>query len=77
MGINNRNLRTFEVSLETTQRLARLIPPDRVVVAESGIHKAADVETVLSAGAHAVLVGESLMRAENLEKKVQELKAAR
>ncbi len=77
VGINNRNLRTFKVSLETTQRLARLVPPDRVLVAESGIHKGADVETVLSAGAHAVLVGESLMRAENLEKKVQELKAAR
>jgi indole-3-glycerol phosphate synthase len=62
LGINNRDLRTFEVSLETSMRLAGLVPPDRVVVAESGIRDRADVERLGSAGLDAVLVGESLLR---------------
>ncbi len=62
LGINNRDLRTFEVSLDTSLRLAGLVPPDRVLVAESGIRDRADVESLASAGVDAVLVGESLLR---------------
>lgn len=63
IGINNRDLHTFQVDLATTERLAGLIPPDRVLVAESGIHARADVARLAAAGARAVLVGESLMLA--------------
>jgi len=61
IGINNRDLRTFTVDLGTTERLAPRIPRDRVIVAESGIHGPDDVRRLAAAGAHAVLVGESLM----------------
>jgi len=63
VGINNRDLRTFRTSLETTERLARRVPPGVLVVAESGIATAADVARMHAAGAHAVLVGEALMAA--------------
>jgi indole-3-glycerol phosphate synthase len=62
IGINNRDLRTFETKLETTERLAPGIPSDRVVVAESGIFTPADLERLAKAGARAFLVGEALMR---------------
>jgi indole-3-glycerol phosphate synthase/phosphoribosylanthranilate isomerase len=64
IGINNRDLTTLKVDLATTERLAGLVPADRVVVAESGIESRADVER-LSPHADAFLVGSSLMRAEN------------
>ena len=73
VGINNRDLATFAVSLATTEKLAAKIPKERVVVAESGIHTRADVERVARAGAKAVLVGESLMRSGNIASKVKEL----
>jgi indole-3-glycerol phosphate synthase len=63
IGVNNRDLATFETTLATTERLARLVPPDRLLVSESGIFTPADVARVRDAGAQAVLVGESLMRA--------------
>ncbi len=63
VGINNRDLRTFRTTLETTERLARRVPPGVLVVAESGIATAADVARMHAAGAHAVLVGEALMGA--------------
>jgi indole-3-glycerol phosphate synthase len=63
VGVNNRDLRTFEVRLETTCELAPLVPSGRVLVAESGIATAGDVARVGACGAHAVLVGEALMRA--------------
>lgn len=63
IGINNRDLRTFTVDLATTEHLAPLIPTDRVIVAESGIHGPDEVARLAAAGAHAILVGESLMRA--------------
>jgi indole-3-glycerol phosphate synthase len=63
VGINNRDLGTFETDLETTSRLAPLAAEAAVVVSESGIRAAADVARVAAAGADAVLVGESLMRA--------------
>lgn len=62
IGINNRNLRTFETDLETTRRLARLVPPDRMIVAESGLFTPADLADLARYGARAFLVGESLMR---------------
>ena len=63
IGVNNRDLRTFAVDLGTTERLAPLVPTDRVVVAESGIHGPDDVQRLAAAGASAILVGESLMTA--------------
>jgi indole-3-glycerol phosphate synthase len=74
IGINNRNLRTFEVTLETTLKLRPLVPADRLVVSESGIHQPGDVESLAAAGVDAVLVGTSLMRAEDPEKKLRELR---
>jgi indole-3-glycerol phosphate synthase len=62
VGINNRNLATFETTLETTERLAAKAGADRLLVSESGIFTPADVARVKAAGAKAVLVGESLMR---------------
>ena len=67
VGINNRSLRTFEVDLATTERLAPLAPPDALLVAESGIFIPDDVERVQAAGARAILVGESLMRQADVE----------
>lgn len=63
IGINNRNLRTFDVSLETTIGLLSRIPAGRVVITESGILVAADVEKMQAVGVHAFLVGEAFMRA--------------
>ena len=76
MGINNRNLETLEVDLRVTERLAPLVPAGRVVISESGITTPEDVRRVLRAGAHAVLVGTSIMRAENIREKVRELVGA-
>ncbi len=65
LGINNRNLRTFQVSLENTLNLLPLIPEGRLVVTESGIHTPEDVVKMRALGVHAFLVGEAFMRAEN------------
>lgn len=62
LGINNRNLRTFDVSLETTLMLRDAVPADRILVTESGIAARADVARLREAGVHAFLVGEALMR---------------
>jgi indole-3-glycerol phosphate synthase len=65
IGINNRNLKTFEVSLDTTLGLLGQVPQDRIVVSESGISTAADVKCLRDANVHAFLVGEAFMRAED------------
>jgi indole-3-glycerol phosphate synthase len=67
IGVNNRDLRTFKTSLETTARLARMIPKDRLIVAESGINSHADLVRLKADGASAFLVGESLMRMRDVE----------
>lgn len=64
IGINNRNLRTFDTSLKTTISLLAEIPDDRIVVTESGIHERSDVESMLEHDVRAFLVGEAFMRAE-------------
>jgi indole-3-glycerol phosphate synthase len=62
MGINNRNLHTFEVTLDTTRQLARHVPEDRLIVSESGLFTPADLADVAAYGARCFLIGESLMR---------------
>lgn len=73
IGINNRDLSTFRTRLEVTERLAPLVPSGCLCVSESGIESAEDVHRVAHAGVHAVLVGESLMRAEDIGEKLREL----
>ena len=65
LGINSRNLRTFETNLDTVVNLLGAVPDDRLVVAESGIHTRTDVARLRGAGVHAFLVGEAFMRAEH------------
>lgn len=65
IGINNRNLKTFEVSLDTTKRLAAMIPDGKVVVAESGVSNDKDIITLKKSGAAAMLIGTALMEAES------------
>ena len=64
VGINNRNLRTFEVTLETTLGMLSDVPVDRLLVTESGILSRVDVQRMRAAGVHAFLVGEAFMRAD-------------
>jgi indole-3-glycerol phosphate synthase len=73
IGINNRDLKTFDVSLDVTARLAKLVPDNVILVAESGITSASDVRQMGMLGAHAVLVGEALVTAgDALDKQVRE-----
>ncbi|MGF1581764.1 MAG: indole-3-glycerol phosphate synthase TrpC [Gemmataceae bacterium] len=74
IGINNRDLRTFETRLEHTLELAEHIPNDRCLVSESGIRTREDIVRLRKAGVRAVLIGETLMRAENIVKKIHELR---
>lgn len=73
VGINNRDLRDFTVDLDTTVRLAAMSPPDVTLVGESGIYTAADVQRLADSGVHAVLVGESLILADDRPAKIREL----
>ncbi len=73
IGINNRNLRTFETSLQTTLDLKADIPADRLIITESGIHTHEDVQLMLDNGIYTFLVGEAFMRAESPGQKMKEL----
>ncbi len=73
IGINNRDLCTFEVDLATTERLCPLIPADRIVVSESGIRTRTDIERVAACGVDAVLIGEALVTADDPGAKILEL----
>ncbi|MBC7468378.1 MAG: indole-3-glycerol phosphate synthase TrpC [Ramlibacter sp.] len=73
IGINNRNLRSFEVSLDTTLALRKEVPVDRVLVTESGIRTPADVEKMRDVGVHAFLVGEAFMCADDPGRALAEL----
>ncbi|KAI8147349.1 N-anthranilate isomerase [Fennellomyces sp. T-0311] len=73
IGVNNRNLHSFDVDMETTTRLAKMVPKDTILCALSGIASRADVEPMVAQGVRAILVGESLMRAWNLKEFVAEL----
>ncbi len=74
IGVNNRNLHTFEVTLETSKRLAERIPSNAVRVAESGIHSAGDVRELARFGYQAFLVGEHLMKSGNPEQALRDLR---
>jgi len=75
IGINNRNLKTLDVDLATTEQLAPLVPSDRVLVCESGLFTRADLERMARAGARCFLIGESLMRQDDISGAVRELLA--
>ncbi|NWG17381.1 MAG: indole-3-glycerol phosphate synthase TrpC [Chloroflexi bacterium] len=72
VGVNNRDLKTFDEDITTTQRLAKRVPPEVTLVAESAIRRVEDVRQMGACGAQAVLVGESLVRADNIALRVQE-----
>lgn len=74
VGINNRDLRTFNVSLKTTEELAGYIPSGKVIVSESGIKTPEDIAYLRSCGADAVLIGETLMRSGNISGTLQALR---
>jgi indole-3-glycerol phosphate synthase len=73
IGINNRDLRTFKTDLGTTLRLAELVENRDVLVSESGIHNRNDVQKLADAGVRAILVGESLMRSDDIRAKIASL----
>lgn len=75
IGINNRNLHTFDVTLDTTRQLARLVPEDRLIVAESGLYTPADLADLAQYGARCFLIGESLMRQEDVAAATRDLLA--
>ena len=73
IGINNRDLRSFVVDISTSERLAALVPPGRLLVAESGITRRDEIVRLTEKGLHAFLIGESLMREDDIGAKLQEL----
>jgi len=74
IGINNRDLKTFKVDLNTTIELSKIIPPSKILASESGIKDFGDVTILKQAGVNAFLVGETLMRAQNVGRKLRSLK---
>lgn len=67
IGINNRNLKTLEIDIATTEELAQMVPPGRLLVSESGLYKTEDLDRMAKAGAKCFLIGESLMRQDDVE----------
>ena len=74
IGVNNRNLKDFSVDTENSRRLRSLIPRDVIFVSESGVKTAQDIELLREIGADAVLIGETLMKAEDKKQKLNELR---
>lgn len=74
IGVNNRNLKTLKIDLATTKKLAPLIPQDTLLICESGLQQATDLHEVSQMGAHGFLIGESLMRQENIEQALSRLR---
>ena len=74
-GINNRNLKTFETSLDTTKTLSRMVPADRLLISESGLNTPADLADMARYGARSFLIGESLMRQEDVAQATKTLLA--
>lgn len=75
LGINNRNLNTFETTLDTTRTLSKLVPEDRMIVCESGLNAPADLSNMAMYGARSFLIGESLMRQDDVETATRSLLA--
>jgi indole-3-glycerol phosphate synthase len=75
IGVNNRNLKTFELTLDTTRELSKAVPEDRLLVCESGLHTPADLADMAGHGARAFLIGESLMRQADVEAATRSLLA--
>jgi indole-3-glycerol phosphate synthase len=73
IGVNNRNLKTLEVDLKISEKLIPRIPKGKIIVAESGIRNKADVDMIKGLGAHAVLIGETFLRAKDVGAKVREV----
>ncbi|MCA9401680.1 MAG: indole-3-glycerol phosphate synthase TrpC [Candidatus Omnitrophica bacterium] len=73
IGINNRNLKTFEVDIKHCAQLIPMIPKNKIIVAESGIKNHEDVTFLKNAGVHAVLIGETFMQAEDIKRKIYEV----
>lgn len=73
IGVNNRNLKTLEISLDTSVKLSKLIPKDKISVCESGIYKSAEIKQMMEYNYSAFLVGESLMKQPDIEKATREL----
>lgn len=71
IGINNRNLDTLEIDIKTTEKLIKLIPQDKLIVSESGIRTKQDIEYLKNLAVNAVLIGETFLKSENIEKKVK------
>ena len=74
IGVNNRNLKDFSVDYENSRKLRNLIPPEVLFVSESGVRNSDDVAKLREIGADAVLIGETLMRAEDKKAKLEELR---
>lgn len=77
IGVNNRDLKTFDVDLNTTERIAKLVPNTVTLVAESGLKSAVDIAHMGSIGAHAVLIGEGIVKADNIAQAVREYSSQR
>ena len=73
IGINNRNLKKFSTDLKTSLDIAPHIPADNIIISESGIHTRDDIELLMNAGIHTFLIGETLMKSENIALKLKEL----
>lgn len=76
IGINNRDLKDFSISLETTLKLRKYIPKEKLLISESGIHTGEDIKILKEANINGILVGESFMKSENIINKAQEFKRA-